>query len=208
MKNWLQRRRDKKAGITPLQSYVRQQEKFRAQYPHYTLGTGTYGMPTIHSDESGSTLRIGSYCSIASGVQIFLGKHHRVDWVSSFPFPAFWEEARDIPDYEISRGSVTIGSDVWLCANCTLLSGITIGHGAVVGTGAVVTKDVAPYSMVAGNPARHIRWRFDEATRQALLVSAWWDWEEGELRKIVPLLCSNRIDEFLAYAAQRKEQKK
>ncbi|MEN9472257.1 MAG: hypothetical protein RLZZ495_346, partial [Pseudomonadota bacterium] len=97
------------------------------------------------------------------------------------------------------------GSDVWLCANCTLLSGITIGHGAVIGTGAVVTKDVEPYSVVAGNPAQPIRWRFDEATRRALLESAWWDWEEQELRGIAKLLCSPQLDEFLAYAAQRKK---
>ena len=115
-------------------------------------------MPTIHSDASGSTLRIGAYCSIASGVQIFLGKHHRMDWVSSFPFPAFWEEARHIPDYEISRGDVTIGSDVWLCANCTLLSGITIGHGAVIGTGAVAAG-VAGIRVVGLGGARVARHR-------------------------------------------------
>lgn len=201
LKRWRQRAK----GLPGLQSYERQQEKFRKKYPRYALGAGTYGLPTVHDDNQGTTLRIGAYCSIASGVQIFLGNQHRTDWVSSYPFPAFFEAARHIPDFGTSRGDVTIGSDVWLCANCTILSGVTIGHGAVVGTGAVVTRDVEPYAVVVGNPARHIRWRFDEATRQALLDSAWWDWPMAEVRSVVELLCSDEVDRLLAYARNRKQ---
>jgi acetyltransferase-like isoleucine patch superfamily enzyme len=183
-----------------------QQEKFRRTYPRYTLGVGTYGLPKVHDDDEGTTLRIGAYCSISSEVQIFLGKNHRVDWVSSYPFPAFFVEAKHIPEFGVSRGDVTIGSDVWLCANCMILSGVTVGHGAVIGAGAVVTRDVQPYSVVAGNPAKHVRWRFDEKMRQELLATAWWDWPEAELRGIVEILCSDRIPELLDYAKKRKNQ--
>lgn len=200
LKRWQQQAK----GLPVLQSYERQQEKFRKKYPHYELGAGTYGMPIVHDANEGTTLRIGAYSSIASGVQIFLGNHHRTDWVSSYPFPAFFEEARHIPDFGLSRGDVIIGSDVWLCANCTILSGVTIGHGAVVGTGAVVTRDVEPYAIVAGNPARTVRFRFDKETRLALLEVAWWEWSTAEVRKIVKLLCSEQVDKLMAYAKARR----
>lgn len=198
-KRWRQRAK----GLSVLQSYERQQEKFREKYPNYVLGVGTYGFPTVHDANQGTTLRVGAYCSIASGVQIFLGHHHRTDWVSTYPFPAFFEEARHIPDFEVSRGDVTIGSDVWLCANCTILSGVTIGHGAVVATGSVVTRDVEPYAMVAGNPARVIRWRFDGETRQSLLQTEWWHWPVSEIKEITEILCSKNVDDLLTYSKNR-----
>ncbi len=194
------------AGQQSLQNFLNQQEKFRKKYPRYALGVGTYGMPKVHDDDEGTTLRIGAYCSISSEVQIFLGKNHRIDWVSSYPFPAFFKEAKHIPKFGTSRGDVTIGSDVWLCANCMILSGVTVGHGAVIGAGAVVTRDVEPYSVVVGNPAQHVRWRFDEETRKNLLASAWWDWPEEELRGIVDILCSDQISALLDYASKRKHQ--
>lgn len=207
LRNWLQHWRNKSEKPTPLQNFQRQQEKFRQKYPNYLLGEGTYGFPIVHDDNDGTTLRIGAYCSISSGVQIFLGKNHRTDWVSSYPFPAFFEEARHIPNFSVSRGDVVIGSDVWLCTDCTILSGVTIGHGAVIGAGAIVTKDVAPYSIVAGNPAQHVRWRFDEPIRLALLETAWWDWPIAEIRQVATLLCSAKIEDFLTYAGQKKSTK-
>lgn len=195
-----------KGNDQSLQDFRRQQEIFRKRYPRYTLGVGTYGMPKVHDDEEGTTLRIGSYCSISSDVQIFLGKNHRIDWISSYPFPAFFEEAQHIREFGVSRGDVTIGNDVWLCANCMILSGVTIGHGAVIGAGAIVSRDVAPYAVVAGNPARHVRWRFEESIRQNLLAIAWWDWPEAELRGIFEILCSDRVDDLLDYAKRRECQ--
>ena len=200
---WFKRWRSESTASPPLQNFQRQQEKFKKKYPNYQIGKGTYGMPIVHDDHEGTTLRIGAYCSIASGVQIFLGNHHRTDWVSSYPFPAFFKEATHITDFGVSRGNVTIGSDVWLCANSTILSGVTIGHGAVIGTGSIVTKDVEPYAIVAGNPAKHVRWRFAEATRLALLNSAWWDWQTAEIGEAVELLCSDKIDDFLAHSRRK-----
>lgn len=183
--------------------FYRAQSRFRERYPHYRIGLGTYGMPVVYDWGEGSTLSIGSYCSIAGNVQIFLGGQHRIDWVSSYPFPAYLPEAAHIAEFGGTRGDVLIGSDVWLCSSCTILSGVSVGHGAVVAGNAVVTRDVAPYSVVAGNPARHVRWRFDEDTRAALLESAWWEWPEEEIRRIVEMLCSNNIAAFLAYARSR-----
>lgn len=180
------------------------QAKFKKLYPDYEVGVGTYGVPNVHDWNEGTTLKIGAYCSIAGNVQIFLGGNHRTNWVSSFPFPKYFSELNClIKDFGVTKGDVIIGSDVWLARNCTILSGITIGHGAVVATGAVVTRDVAPYAIVAGNPAKQIRWRFDEATRSALLASAWWNWPEAEIRKIAVKLCSDDLTEFLTYAQSR-----
>lgn len=136
-------------------------------------------------------------------MRIFLGGQHRTDWVSTYPFPEYLPEAEHIEHFGGSRGDVVIGSDVWLCSNCTILSGVTIGHGAVIASGALVSRDVAPYAVMAGNPAEQVRWRFDEETRAALLESAWWEWPEAEIRQIVDKLCSNDLSAFIAYARSR-----
>lgn len=189
----LRKIRGKKA--TP--KLYRDQERFRLRYPSYEIGVGTYGMPQVHDWNEGSILKIGNYCSIANNVQILLGGLHRTDWISTFPFPAFMDEAAQIKDFGGSKGDVIIGNDVWLCTDCIILSGVTIGHGAVVACGTVVTRDIEPYSIVAGNPARHIRWRFEAAQREALLRLKWWDWPEQEIRQKAHLLCSNNLQELL-----------
>lgn len=191
-------------GRSELQGVYRQQAKFRKRHPKYELGVGTYGIPVVHDWDEGTTLRIGAYCSIAGNVQIFLGGQHRIDWVSSYPFQVFLPEAKHIKNPCGSRGDVVIGSDVWLCSNCTILSGVTIGHGAVIASGAVISRDVEPYAVMAGNPARNVRWRFDEPTRLALLESSWWEWPEEEIRQIVDKLCSDNIAEFIDYARLRE----
>ena len=101
---------------------------------------------------------------------------------------------------------MTVGNDVWLASGCTILSGVTVGDGAVVAARAVVSRDVAPYSIVAGNPAQHIRFRFGPETCSALLAAAWWDWPEAEVRQIVHLLCTDDMAGFLEYAEGRKSQ--
>ena len=195
-----------KKQIRRLPKFERGPAKFQQRYPHYQVGVGTYGLPIVHDWQEGTTLRIGSYTSIAEQVEIFLGGHHRTEWISTYPFPAMIPEAAEIQGYAVSRGDVLIGSDVWLCSNAVILSGVTVGHGAVIAAGAVVSQDVLPYSVVAGNPARHIRWRFPEATRQTLLEAAWWEWPEQEVRSVSQLLCSEQIDAFLEYARQRSVQ--
>lgn len=186
--------------------FYRGQEKFLARYPDYAIGVGSYGIPAVHDWREGATLSIGAYSSIADDVHIFLGGQHRTDWVASYPFPAFLDEARSIKDYGGTRGDVKVGNDVWLASGCTILSGVTIGDGAIVAARAVVSRNVAPYSIVAGNPAQLIRYRFDQKTCAALMESAWWAWPEEEVRQIVHLLCSNDLSAYFQYVAGRKNQ--
>lgn len=181
----------------------RSQQAFSKLYPNYKMGVNCYGVPKIKHAHPDAMLTIGNYCSFAKNVQIFLGGNHRSDWVTTYRFPMFFEEASHIKNSATTNGSVHIGSDVWLCENCTILSGITIGHGAIVANGALVTKDVAPYAIVGGNPAKLIRWRFDESTREELLKSAWWDWPEDEVLSIVDKLCSDDLAAFLNYTKNR-----
>lgn len=197
-----------KSGRSRLQNYARQQEKFKKRYPNYTIGTASYGLPIVHDSHRLTTLKIGAYCSIANNVQIFLGGQHCINSVSSYPFPFFFQMDEMYKEKSLktdSRGDVVIGSDVWLCANCIILSGVTIGHGAVIANGAVISRDVEPYAVMAGNPAKQIKWRFDEATRNALLESAWWEWPEDEISKIMEKLCSEDTTDLLNYSNSRKE---
>ena len=193
-------------NICRLQSFERQQAKFKKRYPNYTIGTASYGMPVVHDNHGQATLKIGAYCSIASNVQIFLGGQHCINWVSSYPFPFFFQMNAAFREMSLEadgRGDVIIGSDVWACANCIILSGVTIGNGAVIANGAVISRDVEPYAVMAGNPAKLIKWRFDEPTRKALLESKWWEWPEDEISKIMEKLCSEDITDLLHYSKTR-----
>lgn len=201
----LQRIVSRLRGERKLPKFYRGQQKFRMRYPNFRVGLGTYGLPEVHDWSEGSTLVVGAFTSIADDVHIFLGGHHRTDWVSCYPFPKFVEEAAGISDYGGTRGDVVVGNDVWLASGCTILSGVAIGDGAVVAARAVVTRNVEPYAIVAGNPARVIGWRFEPPVREALLASRWWLWPEDEIRRVSTLLASSRIDDFLDYVRRRDE---
>lgn len=142
-------------------------------------------------------LVIGSFCSIGSGVAFIMAGNqgHRHDWVSSFPFfyipeePAF-AGARDAFQ---PAGDTVVGSDVWIGSEAMILPGIQIGHGAVIGSRALVTRDVAPYTLVGGNPARVIGQRFPDESVEQLLAMAWWDWPLERIEAAMPLLCSGDI---------------
>jgi acetyltransferase-like isoleucine patch superfamily enzyme len=163
----------------------------------YIIGDHTYGDPRVISWEGKASLTIGKYCSISRNVIIFLEGDHRTDWVSTFPFPILWEEAKGIPGHPTTKGNVVIGNDVWIGFGTTILSGITIGDGAAVGASSVVNRDVPPYAIVAGNPARIVRYRFDEETIQKLLQIRWWDWPDEKVKGNIHLICSDSIDVFI-----------
>ncbi|MCX5571598.1 type B chloramphenicol O-acetyltransferase [Kaistia nematophila] len=142
-------------------------------------------------------LVIGSFCSIGSGASFMMASNqgHRNDWVTTFPFffvpeePAF---AGAINAYE-PAGDTVIGHDVWIGAEAMVMPGIRIGHGAVIGSRSLVTRDVEPYTIVGGNPARPIRKRFADEAIAMLLEMAWWDWEIERIRDAMPLLCSGDV---------------
>ncbi|MFB9660516.1 CatB-related O-acetyltransferase [Glycomyces mayteni] len=126
-------------------------------------------------------LRIGRYCALATGTRfIMAGADHPMVGVSTFPFAIFggaWAESTlDIVMNVESRGDTTVGNDVWFGNNVTVMPGVTIGDGAIIATGALVTADVAPYTIVGGNPAKPIRRRFADDEIELLLRAAWWDW--------------------------------
>jgi len=163
----------------------------------YKIGAHTYGRPKVISWEEGTSLKIGKYCSIGPEVTIFLGSEHRTDWVSTYPFPFFWEEARSIPGHPSTKGDVIIGNDVWIGFGVSLLSGVTVGDGAAVGACSVVTRDVPPYAIAAGNPVQVIRYRFDEETIRKLLQIKWWDWPDEKVKENVRFICSDSMQSFI-----------
>ncbi|HHO77101.1 MAG TPA: CatB-related O-acetyltransferase [Deltaproteobacteria bacterium] len=166
-------------------------------YPEYDIGRGTYGVPVIRSLGEGSTLKIGAFCSISSGVQIFLGGEHRTDWVTTYPFNIVWKAGNMIKGHPRTKGDVVIGNDVWVGTESIILSGVTIGDGAVVAARSVVTKDIPPYTIAGGNPARPIRKRFDDDIIQRLLSIRWWDWDEAMIESYLPMLLNSDIRAFL-----------
>ena len=164
----------------------------------WEIGNHSYGRPII-VDPQYSKLRIGRFCSIGPDVTIVLG-NHRTDLVTTYPFKTLshlWPEATAGEDDHVAKGDVTIHNDVWIGANSLIRSGTEIGSGAVIGGHAVVGGAVPPYAIMAGNPARVVRYRFDEATIARLLAVAWWNWDEARLRPLLPLLMSSDITSFL-----------
>jgi acetyltransferase-like isoleucine patch superfamily enzyme len=169
----------------------------------YSIGKFSYGTPapnvvTFAENEQGEngTLKIGSFCSFAVGVTILLGGEHSINWVSTYPFGLLYSN-RVENKASNKKADVTVGNDVWIGTNAFILSGVEIGDGAVVGACSVVTKDVEPYSIVAGNPARLIRKRFDEETIKQLLKIKWWDWDTKRVKENLPLIRSDKIKEFV-----------
>ena len=169
------------------------------RFPDYQFGRGTYSFDLqVHAWGNNTVLRIGAFCSIASGVQIFLGGEHRIDWVTTYPFSEFWEAGKQIIGHPHTKGDVTIGNDVWIGSEAVILSGVTIGDGAVIGARAVVAKDIPPYAIAVGNPARIIRKRFDDETIQKLLEIKWWDWDENKIERFLPKLLNHKTKDFIA----------
>lgn len=139
-------------------------------------------------------LIIGSFTSIGTGASFMMAGNqgHRNDWISTFPFfymagePSFSEAS----DGFLPAGDTIIGSDVWIGAEAMIMPGVKIGHGAMIGSRALVTRDVEPYTIVGGNPAKPIRKRFDDDSIAILLELAWWDWPLERVKIAMPFLCS------------------
>ncbi|MBB4002780.1 CatB-related O-acetyltransferase [Aurantimonas endophytica] len=138
--------------------------------------------------ELGDRLVIGRFCAIASGVRFMMnGANHALTGLSTYPFNIFgngWESGFDVATIQAGiRGDTVVGNDVWIGERATILPGVSIGDGAIVASFAVVSRDVEPYAVVAGNPAREMRRRFDPRTVERLLSVAWWNWPAEKITR-------------------------
>jgi virginiamycin A acetyltransferase len=153
-------------------------------------------------DFTGDRLIIGRFCMIASGAEFVMnGANHLSSAVSAYPFAVFggdWAEAMAGKAYPM-KGDTRVGNDVWIGYRATIMPGVNIGDGAIIGACAVVTRDVPPYAIVGGNPARVIRQRFDAPTTARLLALAWWDWSVEKITRHAALLTGD-AETFLAAA--------
>ena len=154
-----------------------------------------------HYPINGDRLIIGKFCSIACGAKfLFNSANHSLTSLSTYPFPIFFEEW-GLERAQVTRawdykGDIVIGNDVWIGYEAVILAGVTIGDGAIIGTRAVVTKDVPPYTVVGGVPAKPIRKRFPDDTIAALLALRWWDWPEERIAGCLDAIQSGQIDQI------------
>jgi acetyltransferase-like isoleucine patch superfamily enzyme len=162
------------------------------------IGKYTYGFDNIRILRWGESniLSIGAFCSFAENITIYLGGNHRTDWVTTYPFGHIHHNVFSNFDgfgHPKSKGDVLIGNDVWIAANVTIMSGVKIGDGAIIANNSHVIKDVDPYTIVGGNPAKKIKKRFSEEDIEKLLELKWWDMDDNTINKISPLLCSSDL---------------
>ena len=146
-------------------------------------------------------LQIGKFCYIACGAKfLFNSANHTLSSLSTYPFPLFFEEwgleKKDVTNAWDNKGDIIIGNDVWIGYEAAILAGVTIGDGAIIGTRAVVTKDVPPYTIVGGVPAKPIKKRFSEETISALLEIQWWNWSEERIARNIGAIQSGNIDQL------------
>lgn len=180
-----------------LRRYAQEREGFRTE--PLTKGRCSYGEPLISRFPLDTEhVHIASFVSIGSDVVLQDGGSHRTDWVTTFPLrvclglPGAYQDG-----HPRSRGNTLIGNDVWIGRGARVLSGITIGDGAVIGAYSVVTRDVSPYTIVGGNPAREIRKRFSDHQIADLLSIAWWNWPLEKIVECVDELSDRDIDAFI-----------
>ena len=147
-------------------------------------------------------LIIGKFCSIACGTKfLFNCANHTLKSLSTYTFPLFYEEweleKSNITTAWDNKGDIVIGNDVWIGYEAVIMAGVHIGDGAIIAARAVVTKDVPPYTIVGGTPAKEIRKRFDAEVIQQLLMLKWWDWSADNIRQCLPYIMEGKINELL-----------
>jgi len=168
-----------------------------------SFGKYTHGNPIVHWQNDNAKLIVGNFCSIAGGVNIYLGGNHRTDWVTTYPFGHIHNNIFNNfngAGHPSTKGDVVIGNDVWIGNNVTIMSGITIGDGVVIANNSHVVKNVESYSLIGGNPAKLIKYRFTQEQIKNLLEIKWWNWDDEKINKFSTLLCNDNIDEFIKLA--------
>jgi acetyltransferase-like isoleucine patch superfamily enzyme len=173
-----------------------------------TYGKYTYSSPILlwNDNNKDANLIVGNFCSIANTVKIYLGGNHNKDWVTTYPFGHIHQNIFNNftgEGHPSTKGNVTIGNDVWIADNVTIMSGVNIGDGAIIANNSHVVKDVEPYSIVGGNPARFINYRFTKEQIEKLLTIKWWYWDDEEINRVTQLLCNKDIDQFINYALNK-----
>jgi len=153
-----------------------------------------------HFDFIGDKLIIGKFCMIASDVKFIMnGANHLTNSLTTYPFAIFgngWENAMEGKTYP-QKGDINIGNDVWIGYNATIMAGVNIGDGAIIATNSTVTKDVEPYTIVGGNPAKEIKKRFSENIITKLLELKWWNWDIEKITKNIRNLTDNKIEKLI-----------
>ncbi len=149
-------------------------------------------------DFSKVKLVIGKFCAIAAETRFIMTGDHKLDAISTYPFPIFghgWENAFNVYDLPV-KGDIVVGNDVWFGYDSLVMNGVSIGNGAIIAAKAVVVKDVPAYSIVAGNPAKVVKMRFDDKTIERLQKIAWWDWKIEKINKYLKLICHLDVDQL------------
>lgn len=169
------------------------------------IGKHSYGNPKLHWSKGDftSSLSIGSFCSIADEVGIFVGRHgrHTVDYVSTYPIGMLFGKSEKSVQSKTTQGnlSVSIGNDVWVGRGAIIMAGVSIGDGAIIAARAVVNKDVSPYEVVGGTPAKKIKMRFDEETIEKLLSIKWWNWDDEKIAQNLNFFNTPNFKDALDY---------
>ena len=158
----------------------------------------------IHREE----LIIGKFCSIACGTKfLFNCANHTLKSLSTYTFPLFYEEweleKSNITTAWDNKGDIVIGNDVWIGYEAVIMAGVHIGDGAIIAARSLVTKDVPPYTIVGGTPAKEIRKRFDAEVIEQLLILKWWDWSTDKIHQCLPYIAESKLDELLAMKKDR-----
>jgi acetyltransferase-like isoleucine patch superfamily enzyme len=191
-----------KDGLPDFELQTKYGLKAGIEHLGWKVGDHTYGLPTVYASGP-ERLIIGKYSSIGGAVTIVLAGH-RPDYVTTYPFVVYSKHWRSVPatatDHR-GKGDITIGNDVWIGHGAFIAPGVQVADGAVIAAMSVVTRDVEPYAIVAGNPAKLVRHRFDPETISTLLAVRWWDWPDSKVDANLDLLLSPDIARFIGHAS-------
>jgi len=168
-----------------------------------TFGKYSYGFHHVKKwSNDDADLFVGKFTSIAADVTMYLdnGNGHDATFISTYPFGQLYTDRfpNVVNKSRNSNGNIVIGSDVWIGENVVIMSGVTIGHGAIIANNSHVVKNVQPYSIVGGNPAKHIKYRFTKEQIEKLLQIQWWNWTDDKINEKMQFICSPNIDEFIS----------